>query len=877
MPVARERRHLRLTLPVPRTIRPVARMASVGLTLGLVALLWRRPEIGLLVLWSLAIPLLPLWWYAAPGLWRNVCPMAAVNQLPRALGLTRARPLPGWLREHGYLLALLAFLGVMAARKAGLDDNAAVLGGFTLGLLALALAGGAQFAGKSGWCGTICPLRPVQDLYARTPVTHVESACEPCVGCMTGCPDLEPATLRRGVAEPRQSPKNRNRVLMAGVLPGLILSFYTTPATPDAIPTVALCSLAGVGVAFTLESMLRLTPRTLTIVSGAVSLNLFYWFNAPLIARALGQLHGTGPPELAVWIIRENVLLLTMVTVARSLRARAEPPPPAPVTSTVRGIPITRREAAGAGGSAIAPVGRVGRVVTVTIDGHPVDVAVGAKLAEACEDAGLGVGAGCGGGLCGSDPVFVTGGGENLSAPSEVELRTLSRLGMSPTARLACSASVIGPVEISMRPPEVGGARMLATAAALATEMPRRFLIVGDGIAAVTAAEELRALDRRADIALIGCEDRPLYNRMAVGDLLSAPADADALALRDADWADRHAFSVRAGITAIHLDAARRSVLLADGAWMPYDRLILATGARATPLDAPGAHLPGVHGLRSAQDAVAIGRSLNSGDVIHAVVVGGGPLAVETALALRTLGIAVTLLERDAQLMPGHLDRRAAGLLARFLQSSGVLVRLDAGVEALTGRDRVERVVTRDGATLEAELVVVCVGVTPNAELATSAGLAVHHGVVVDDRMRTSEPGIFAAGDVAEVSGVARLWDNAETQGRVAARNAAGADEIYAPGPDVMRLKVAGIGVFSIGSRGEDEPLVLEDAASGCYRRLDSTAGHLTGAILIDARTWERAATRAVEGALDVSGLRPSLSAGDWSVLLDPRRAAVLR
>lgn len=364
---------------------------------------------------------------------------------------------------------------------------------------------------------------------------------------------------------------------------------------------------------------------------------------------------------------------------------------------------------------------------------------------------------------------------------------------------------------------------------------------------------------------------------MAIADLLSAPADADALALRDADWADRHAVSMRAGTTAIHVDTTRRSVLLADGARMPYDRLILATGARATPLDAPGAHLPGVHGLRSLHDAVAIGQRIDSGDVAHAVVVGGGPLAVETAVALRKRDITVTLLERDAQLMAGHLDQRASELLARSLQASGVLVVLEAEVEALTGRDGVERVVTRDGATLEAELVVACVGVTPNAELAVTGGLTVRHGVVVDDRLRTSGADILAAGDVAEVDGVARLWDNAETQGRIAARNAAGADEPYAPGPDMMRLKLAGISVCSIGRRGEDEPLVFEDGGTGCYRRLDSTGGRLTGAILIDARTWERAATRAVEGALDVTALRPSLSAGDWSLLLDRRRAVALR
>lgn len=518
----------------------------------------------------------------------------------------------------------------LVARKAGLDQNATGLGGLTLALLGLALAGGAQFAGKSGWCGTICPLRTVQDLYSRAPVTRVDSTCEPCVGCMTGCPDLESAAPRRGVVEPDRSLKSRRRVLMAGVLPGLILGFYTTPASLDAVPRVALCMLASVGVAFALESVLHLSSRRLTIVSGAVSLNLFYWFNGPFMVEALGQLLAIGSPALGVWIIRDNVLLLTVVTLARSLREPAAPLPPAPVTSVVRGISITRRAPtapAAPGTPAVtlaAPAGPAGPDATVTIDGHTGEVAVDSKLAEACEDAGLTAGVGCGSGLCGSDPVFVTGGSENLSPPAETERRTLGRLGFSPTTRLACSATVTGAVEISLHPPAVEADRVLATAAALAAEVPRRFVIVGDGIAAVTAAEELRALDHDAVITLVGCEDRPLYNRMGVGDLLSAPADGDALDLRDCDWADRHALSTRAGATAIHVDAGRRSVPPADGERMSYDRLILATGARATRLTAPGANLLGVHGLRSVHDAVAIGEGIGAGDVTHAVVVGGG-------------------------------------------------------------------------------------------------------------------------------------------------------------------------------------------------------------------------------------------------------------
>jgi nitrite reductase (NADH) large subunit len=182
------------------------RVASITAALVVAGLLIASPDDGLFVMWKLVIPLLPLLFMVAPGVWRNLCPLAASNQTPRVLGLTRGLTAPAWLKEYGYVIAISLFVLFVVLRKLGLDDNGPASALLLLGALAGGFLGGMYLKGKSGWCSSICPLLPVQRIYGQTPFALVgNSHCQPCVGCTTNAT----TSTRRPPTSPTCTPTTR--------------------------------------------------------------------------------------------------------------------------------------------------------------------------------------------------------------------------------------------------------------------------------------------------------------------------------------------------------------------------------------------------------------------------------------------------------------------------------------------------------------------------------------------------------------------------------------------------------------------------------------------------------------------------------------------
>jgi hypothetical protein len=177
------------------------------------------------------VPLFPLLIFVAPGLWRNICPLAAANQLPRVLGFGRGRTVPDWLRNRSYSIAAVSFFGIVAARFSGLDDNRTAMGVVLGVVVVLAFAGGVVFKGKSGWCSSFCPLLPLQRAYGQTPmVTVPNSHCPTCVGCAKNCYDFKPRAAYLADPDPRWSAP---RKLFAAALAGFVLAFFTLAVRPD--------------------------------------------------------------------------------------------------------------------------------------------------------------------------------------------------------------------------------------------------------------------------------------------------------------------------------------------------------------------------------------------------------------------------------------------------------------------------------------------------------------------------------------------------------------------------------------------------------------------------------------------------------------------
>jgi nitrite reductase (NADH) large subunit len=365
--------------------------------------------------------------------------------------------------------------------------------------------------------------------------------------------------------------------------------------------------------------------------------------------------------------------------------------------------------------------------------------------------------------------------------------------------------------------------------------MSEPLVIVGNGMAAARLVDELaaRALGRYA-VAVVGEEPRLAYNRVLLSSLLAREVEPSDLELKPARWWRDRGVTLRYGCRAESVDVAGRRVVLADGRALPFSKLVLATGSRPIRLSLPGIDLPGVVGFRDLGDVDAMTGVCGPGRRV--VVIGGGLLGIEAAHGLAKRGARVTLVHLMDRLMERQLDAAAAALLWQAVEAHGIRVLLGAETKAVTGATRAEGVQLADGRLLRADLVVVAVGIRPNAELAAGAGLAVNRGIVVDDGLQTSGEGVHAVGECVEHRGQCYgLVEPGYEQARVLARRLAGERADYPGSILATNLKVSGVNVFSagefLGGAGA-EHILLSDPGLRSYRKLVLRDGRLVGAVL---------------------------------------------
>jgi NADPH-dependent 2,4-dienoyl-CoA reductase/sulfur reductase-like enzyme len=277
------------------------------------------------------------------------------------------------------------------------------------------------------------------------------------------------------------------------------------------------------------------------------------------------------------------------------------------------------------------------------------------------------------------------------------------------------------------------------------------FVIVGGGLAGAKAAEALRADGFDGEVVLFGSEPERPYERppLSKGYLLGKE-DREKAFVHSANWYDEHDVDLRSGVTVAMIDPAAHLVTF-DGGTIAYDKLLLATGASARRIDIPGAGLGNVFYLRTLPESEAL-RSAFTPEA-RVVIVGSGWIGLEAAAAARTAGSAVTIVEPQPGALYGALGPEVGGKFADLHRAHGVEFRFgESAAEFLAagpGRGQVGSVVTTGGTELPADVVVVGIGAVPNDGLAKSAGLEVNNGVITDSALRTSDPDIFAAGDVA--------------------------------------------------------------------------------------------------------------------------------
>jgi 3-phenylpropionate/trans-cinnamate dioxygenase ferredoxin reductase component len=314
------------------------------------------------------------------------------------------------------------------------------------------------------------------------------------------------------------------------------------------------------------------------------------------------------------------------------------------------------------------------------------------------------------------------------------------------------------------------------------------FAIVGAGLAGAKAAETLREEGYDGRVVLLGAEPERPYERPPLSkEYLRGEADREQSFVHEAGFYAEHGIELRVGETVVRLDPARRELTMRGDERLRYDRLLLTTGSAPRRLSIPGSDLEGIHQLRTLGDSDALRARLDAGGRL--VIVGAGWIGCEVAASARQRGVEVTLIAPHAVPLERVLGAELGAIYRDIHLDHGVEMLLGTAVAAFEGADRVERLRTQDGRTIDCDAVVVGIGATPRAVLAAMAGLAVDNGIVVDERLETSAPGIFAAGDVANQlhPSLGRLrvehWDNALQQGPAAARGMLGSTDGYARSP----------------------------------------------------------------------------------------------
>ena len=314
--------------------------------------------------------------------------------------------------------------------------------------------------------------------------------------------------------------------------------------------------------------------------------------------------------------------------------------------------------------------------------------------------------------------------------------------------------------------------------------MSPTFVIVGAGMAGGKAVETLREEGFDGRVVLLGAEpDRPYERPPLSKDYLRGEAERGGVYLQeDAGWYEEHDVDLRTSTTVESLDVGARAVVLAGGERIDYDALLLATGAEPKRPPIPGVDLEGVHVLRTLEDSDGLRAVLDAGGRL--VVVGGGWIGCEVAASARQRGMDVALVEPQSVPLEGVLGPELGAFYRDVHADHGVALHLGSGLEAIEGDGRAERVRTSDGSVLDADAVVIGVGVAPRTRLAEGV-LDVENGILVDASLRASADGVFAAGDIANhdhpLLGRLRVehWANALEQGPSAARAMLGQDAVY--------------------------------------------------------------------------------------------------
>ncbi|VFQ42878.1 FAD-dependent oxidoreductase [Desulfoluna butyratoxydans] len=361
----------------------------------------------------------------------------------------------------------------------------------------------------------------------------------------------------------------------------------------------------------------------------------------------------------------------------------------------------------------------------------------------------------------------------------------------------------------------------------------QRYLIIGSGIAGMTAAETIRDNDPTGSITMVTDEEAPFYNRIRLCDYISGDLPETDLSGVDPEWYAAHRVDLATGTRITHLDPHSRTALTEQGESIGWDKALIATGGRPHIPDIEGVRKKGVVTLRSIEDARRI--ISNAPEVSNVVIIGGGLLGLEAGHALIKRGKKVTVLEYAHRILPRQLDAKGAELLMEKMVAQGFQFHTGAAAREITGDEQVTGVITSSGTLVPADMVLISAGIRPVSDLAEASGIPSQQGIPVNDAMETPLDGVYAAGDCALFNGTVHgIWSTGLAQGRIAGLNMSGQAASYREPAFATMLKVTGIYLASAGTvdaEGTHESVTRSD--EGTYKKIVFQKGCLTGCQMV--------------------------------------------
>jgi nitrite reductase (NADH) large subunit len=381
----------------------------------------------------------------------------------------------------------------------------------------------------------------------------------------------------------------------------------------------------------------------------------------------------------------------------------------------------------------------------------------------------------------------------------------------------------------------------------------RNYLIIGNGVAGTTAAESIRKQDGVGKITIFSDEDLPFYYRLRLNEFISGDISETQLVAKKATWYEDRNISLKLKTRIVEVKLQEKTAITEDSQRFAFDRLLIATGSHSFVPPIKGSENEGVFALRDIQDARSI--SAYAKNVEDVILIGGGLLGLEAGHALMKMGKRIMVVEFFPRVLPRQLDVDGARRLQEIMEHMGFSFYLGAKTQEITGDGQVSGILLEGGESLSGGMVIVSAGVRSNMVLAERLALSIDKGIVVDEHLQTSQPDIYAAGDVAEHKGVPYgIWPAAMEQGKIAGINMAGGNMTYDGTTMANTLKVAGVDLASAGNiDAENEFEAMVKTEGGVYRKIVIKDNHIVGCIMLGETKGFNQITKMMAEKTDIS------------------------